>query len=366
MRKSTFILSAIIVILIVVGIVMYSKRTVSLTTTDTITPTTVVVTNTEPAPEPNPTRQGGVPTAVTSARAVPTDTTVVMTGQVTPNGASTRYWYQYGLTNNLGKLTTSQIIGSGYASLTAPTYLIGLTKDTTYYYRLVAENAFGASLGAIYSFKTTHNLSAPVGNIPTVKTASASAITTTGGTLNGQVTANKAATTYWFEYGKNADLGNTTASVLIRDTSVLYPANVTLTNLEAATTYYFRLNAQNQFGTVNGQTLNFKTGSAGTTVAPVVVTKSASAIATSSAVAHGTVTPGGLETTYWAEYSTDGSFATNVTRSTEKKSAGAGLKAISVDLTLPNLTTKTNYYFRVVAENTIGIVHGNRLSLKTK
>jgi len=92
--------------------------------------------------------------------------------------------------------------------------------------------------------------------------------------------------------------------------------------LAPATTYYFRLNAQNSFGTTNGSILNFKTSGPPLTVSvPVVTTQVAGAVATTTATLRGTVNPVGAQTTY---------------------------------------------YYRMVAQNAGGIVRGAALSFKTK
>lgn len=231
--------------------------------------------NASPLPEVNifpstnttqvPPRESSVPIVLTNQAAIPTDTTVVLTGNVTPNGAFTSYWYEYGTSPNLGNKTTSQMIGSGFAAIPAPAYISGLTKDTTYHFRLNAQNQFGTVAGAQYSFRTTQGVPPPVGSTPKATTLPESTITRTTVTLNGEVIPNKSTTQYWFEYGVTADLGNTTAFVSVGDGGAVVPVSVRLSDLNPSTTYYFRLNAQNRFGTVNGAIVNFKTSGPATT-----------------------------------------------------------------------------------------------------
>lgn len=255
MNKNTTLVLGIVAILIIGGAILYSTRnkttTVPVDSTPAVQTTTTINTN--------PARQPGVPVLVTDSQAVPTDTTVVVTGSVTPNGAFTNYWYEYGLTSNLGSKTSAQNIGSGYYSVHTPAYIVGLTKDTTYYFLLMAENQYGKVAGAQYSFKTTHGVSAPVGSRPSVRTFSASEISSTNATLNGEVTPNGAETYYWFEYGLTSDLGSANISVSLGNSSTKLTGALALTDLKPLTTYYFRVDAQNKFGTVNGTILNFKT-----------------------------------------------------------------------------------------------------------
>lgn len=159
----------------------------------------------------------------------------------------------------MGSKTSNQTIGSGFVAIQAPGYITNLVKNTTYYFRLVAENQYGKVVGSQYSFKTTEGTPAPVGNAPTTKTVSASGVSRTTSNLNGEVNPNKASTQYWFEYGKTTELGNTSSFESSGDGNAKISVSISLSNLQPLTTYYFRLNAQNQFGTINGSILSFKT-----------------------------------------------------------------------------------------------------------
>lgn len=256
MNKNTTLVLGIIAILIIGGIILYSVRNKTASVPDDTTSTVQTTTTTTTT---NPTRQSGVPILITSSKVAPSDTTVIVISSVNPNGAFTNYWYEYGNTANLGSRTANQSVGSGYSSIPTPGYITGLTKDTTYYFKLVAENQNGKVAGTQYSFKTTLGTPAPVGSIPSVKTISASGISRTTANLNGEVTPNKAETEYWFEYGTTSDLGETSALVALGNSSVKSIGALPLSGLTPLTTYYFRVNAQNQFGTVNGTILNFKT-----------------------------------------------------------------------------------------------------------
>lgn len=309
----------------------------------------------------------GKPVPTTNSTVAPSDTTAVVTGTVMPGGAITAYWYEYGTTKDLGKKTAVQVVGSGYTAISTPGYITGLAKNTTYYFRLVAQNSFGNVYGETKTLTTTSFSSAPVGSIPTVSTSPASGITSASATLKGTVNPNKASTQYWFEIGKNGTLGGITTFTSVGDGSSLVPASVTASNLEAGTTYYYRINAQNQYGTVNGAILTFKT--AGKLIqalpaVPVVTTQVTSAITASNATVNGTVNPYGTETSYLFEYATSASFAQ--AKTTQKKSAGAVSTTVSVQATLTGLKTNTTYYVHIVAENPGGKVTGESQTFQTK
>ncbi len=203
--------------------------------------------------------QSTIPTAITNSAVSPTDTTAIVNGSVNPKGSFTSYWYEYGKTSELGSKTSTQTMGSGFVTIQAPGYITNLTKNTTYYFKLVAENQNGRVAGSQYTFKTTEGTPAPLGSAPTTKTISANGVSRTTANLNGEVTPNQNDTQYWFEYGTTAELGNTTAFSAVGDGKVKVPVSISLSDLKPLTTYYFRINAQNQFGTINGSILNFKT-----------------------------------------------------------------------------------------------------------
>ncbi len=160
----------------------------------------------------------------------------------------------------MGKQTVKQTVGSGRVAILAPGYITGLTKSTTYYYRLVAENQYGKSTGSQLTLKTSGTATpTPVaGKVPTAKTFPANEITKTTASLRGEVNPNKGTTQYWFEYGRTNKLGNTTAFVSLGDGAASIVATAQ-PKLQPNTTYFFRVNAQNEFGTVNGAVMSFKT-----------------------------------------------------------------------------------------------------------
>lgn len=363
-KTTTMVVGGIVAVVIIIGGLVFYGTSTTIPSSTTATSTSDVVTNTGQTTTPNPTP--GAPIASTNSTSFPTETTMVVSGTVIPNGAFTNYWYEFGKTESFGSKTSSQTVGSGYTTIPAPAYITGLTKDTTYFFRLVASNQYGTVTGSQYTFQTTHGVEPPVGSAPGVKTLTATGISRNTANINGEVTPNKAATQDWFEYGKTPNLGNTTAFVSVGDGSVKVPASISLTDLEPATTYYFRLNAQNKFGTINGAILNFKTAGPPAPTAPAVTTVSATKVTTSASTLRGTVNPNGVETTYWFEYSTDAQFNSALLKNTPQMSAGAGTNMTSVSADVSSLDRSTTYYFRIVAQNSLGTVRGDRNTFETK
>ena len=364
MSNNALIAVILVIVVIFAGVVFFDDiKRGFMSDTATTTPNVVGT----PSPTSTDDNDPAAPLVVTLKTANPTETTSVLIGTVNPNGALTSYWYEYGTRESLGSKTAKQLLGSGYTVLPATAYVTQLTADTTYHFRLVAENTYGKVEGATYTFQTTRGVPPPVGSAPTVKSLAANKIERTAATLNGEVTPNKAATQYWFEYGRSTNLGNTIALAPAGDGITKVLESVSLTNLDPVTTYYFRINAQNQFGTVNGAILNFKTlGPEATRAIPALITRNATAVGSSTATLRGTVDPNGDSTQYWFEYSTDSLFAEASLRTTDKFSAGNGGSPDLYSKVISGLTTKTTYFYRIVAQNSFGTARGSSASFRTK
>lgn len=354
MNKNVAIIGGIIVIVLLIGGVLYAISPKGESPVATTTPTGV-----------GTQAEAAAPTATTDSSVAATNSTAVLSGTVNPKGAFTAYWYEYGTSRSFGTNSAKQTLGSGYVATPAPGYVTGLAKDTTYFFRLVAENSLGTTEGATYSFKTSQNTPAPVGGVPTATTLAASGVERSAAHLKGQVVPNKIATKYWFEYGTTANLGSVTSLQSVGDGSVAVAAESAVNALASGTTYFYRINAQNKFGTVNGSILTLKTlGSVAS--APVVATDPITDVATTTATLSGTVNPRGAATMYWFEYSTDSLLGSVLLTSTAKTAAGSGTGVMQVDADISGLGSNTTYYARLVAENSVGLVRGDKETFKTK
>ena len=193
------------------------------------------------------------PSAVTGAASSITATGASVAGTVNAHGQATAYTIEYGTTTSFGSITAPQSAGSGTAGLAVTVPMGGLSPGTTYYYRLVATNATGTTVGAMMSFTT-------VPAAPTVVTGAASAVTSTGATLSGTLNPRNGTTTFTFEYGTNTSLGHITAVDRVPATpAVSRTVSLPVTGLTPATTYLYRLVATNANGTTTGAVMSFKT-----------------------------------------------------------------------------------------------------------
>ncbi len=82
--------------------------------------------------------------------------TAQLQAQLNPHGAATAYHFEYGPTAAYGSVapTPDASAGEGVEAATVTEPIQGLSPDTTYHYRVVAQNQFGESRGADQTFTT--------------------------------------------------------------------------------------------------------------------------------------------------------------------------------------------------------------------
>jgi hypothetical protein len=175
------------------------------------------------------------PTAKTGSATQVKPNSALLSGTVNPNGASTTYYFQIGLTNSYGAATAPVSAGAGVKAKGVSRPVGALVQGTTYHYRLVATNQFGTTVGADRAFKTTGH--APPGAV----TGGAVRLATTGATLTGAVFTGSESTTWYFQWGTSTVYGqNTTAQKLAPSTTAQLAVSP-LYLLTPGTIYHYRL-----------------------------------------------------------------------------------------------------------------------------
>jgi uncharacterized repeat protein (TIGR01451 family) len=113
--------------------------------------------------------------------------------------------------------------------------------------------------------------SSPCVGVPTVVTNPATAMTTTGATLNGSVSSNGASTTVSFDYGLTVAYGTNIAATpsSLAAAAANTAVSATVAGLTCGTTYHFRAKGVNSYGTTNGNDRTFVTSAC--PPAPMVV-----------------------------------------------------------------------------------------------
>jgi streptogramin lyase len=190
-------------------------------------------------------------------------------GQITPEGDVTDF--TYGLTVNAGPMD----IAAGpdgslwFTESTAPGRIGQITVDgeiTEHSNGLIAIlNPWGIAPGPDGNmWFTGNNIPGLVGRItlpPLVRDAGPDEITTTSARLRGKVRANSQATEYSFEYGPTTSYGHETPETYAGSSYDLNLMTATIDGLEPATTYHYRLVAENDAGETKGADRVFTTAS---------------------------------------------------------------------------------------------------------
>ncbi len=363
MNKGAIVSIVAVVAVVIIAIFAIQHKNTTLSPEATSTPSGAEVT---PAPPGTVPSTAGAPVVQTSNNAAASNSTAVVSGQVTPNGAQTTYWYEYGKSTALSSKTSAQSIGSGFRSIPAPGYITGLSASTHYFFRLSAKNSFGTVNGTTYEFTTSATGSPPAGAAPAAQTTAATEVERTTANLHGRVDPNRAETSYWFEYGTNTDMGNTAAFQSAGSGDASVAVSVALSGLKPSTTYFFRVNAQNRFGTVNGATMQFTTKGPPAASAPTVDTTAATNVASTSVTFNGRINPNGAASTYWFEYGEDSLLGHVLGSTTAVQTTNAGNDSMNVSANRSGLTRNTQYYYRLVGRNAQGTTQGDIVSFTTK
>lgn len=349
-----------IVAILAVAIIGYLLISSDSSTSTVNPPITINQTNTgEPA------KKAGAPLVSTNTSPVAWKSSVVVTGTVNPQGAPTTYWFDYGLTSSLGSKTASQGIGSGFGVIPTPAYITGLKAQSEYFIRLSAQNSFGTVSGDTVKF-TTNDKVAPTPALPVVTTSNATDIKNNSVVANGSINPKGFETGYWFEFGTDANLGNLTGYQSAGNGTASANVTATLPNLAPLTKYYYRVNAQNQFGTVAGSVVTVTTAGPAAVSKPTVDTLPANKIESVNATLNGNINPNGADTTYWFEYSTDSKLVDQVIKISGSNPIGIANTKVPVEFLALNLSANTKYYYRAVGQNSAGVTNGDTVSFTTK
>lgn len=289
-----------------------------------------------------------------------TGNTATVSGGVTVVGsqAVSDYGIVYGTSTTPTLSDSKMSLGALSTPKSFTTDLSGLTQNTDYSFRTYVINSGGTVYGSVATFKTLEL------KAPTSTTGIASAITTTGFSMDGKIT--DVGTASVTEFGHCISATNQMPTVADTKTSMGATAAAkdfksVFTALIAGTSYFVRSYATNAVGTSYGDKVEVKTLPL---VAPTVTTGLASAVLAASATMAGSVKTVGTDniTQYGHVWS-----ATNTTPTTADSKTTLGALAIVKDYTsaLTGLTSGTTYNVRSYATNSVGTAYGDVVTFKT-
>jgi DNA-binding beta-propeller fold protein YncE len=304
------------------------------------------------------------PKATTEAATEVKATSAKLNGTVNPEGVATSYYFEYDTSEYKGEATHGTKIpaspksaGSGASNVAVSESPSGLSANTTYHVRLVAESEAGKAYGEDKSFKTP--------GLPKVTTEAATEVHGEFATLNATVNPEGTSTSYWFEYGKNGVFALETTHQLAGSGTSSLAKSAQITSLEIDTPYQFRIVAENEVGTSYGDSEFFRTSKL-----PKAITVAATKVTNSSATLNATVNPEGSATSYWLQYAQEpyesceqiphGPLVPD-----EPVEIGSGTSNVSVSQALSDLSAGSVYHFRVWANNDAGVICGEEKSFTT-
>jgi hypothetical protein len=200
---------------------------------------------------------GPPPDATTgSATAIRTDTATVR-ATIDPNGADTRYRFQYDSADTLGPTspaTQDAVRTEADGPGTVQAVLSGLNPDTTYRYRVIAWHDDDPEHPVTGTERTFTTIAKPL-----VSTGAVRNTTADSATLLGRVDANRSPTTWWFEYGPTTAYGSRTPDAEPQTGSYSHAVSAVIAGLAPGQLYHFRLVAENGAGVTAGGDRPFRT-----------------------------------------------------------------------------------------------------------
>lgn len=165
---------------------------------------------------------------------------VTLAAELSPEGHTTTYRFEYGESESYGQATTvTTLPGSAFSEETVAVPLTGLTPETTYHYRLVAEDSEGHVSDGPDSMFTT----LPVVGI---EGESVTAVTAESATLQAELDPFAAAAVWWVEYGATESYGASTPVQSLASGSSPLSASTFISGLAPAEVYHYRFVARDE------------------------------------------------------------------------------------------------------------------------
>ncbi len=272
-------------------------------------------------------------------------TTATLEGFVNPNESEvTECFFEYGTAPNALTSTAAcaTLPGAGTTPVPVSAEIAGLSETTGYYYRLVAANAHGTTLGDREKLLTLPNR-------PKTNTEPATEVGHTTATLRAFVNPRDSLVEdCHFNWGETPALGNSAPcepSPGAGEESVAVTAH--LSGLHVSTSYYYEVVATNSFGESEAGTNKLTTLP---TVAHAEV-RAPEEVSARSAVLRGVVNPEGTTLTQcFFEYGTTPAFGFSVPCG----ELPSGETFAKVKARLTGLAPGTSYVYRLVVSNGFG------------
>jgi hypothetical protein len=286
------------------------------------------------------------PDVVTGAAINPGHESATLTGEIVPDGGNvTECQFELGTSTSYSTVVPCEQSLPYSSQETVTADVNGLTRESTYHYRLVAANSLASEHGDDRTF-TPHGV---IG----LTTEDATGLTKSGATLNGSFDPNHETTRYYFEWGTDTSYGHVTPTQETPSTTSGSTAvSADLSGLDSYSTYHFRVVAENSLGTSYGDDVVLRTAPPDP---PSVAETAASSITDTSVHLSASVVPNFSDTVYRFQYGPDEAYGAATPTS---EPIGSDQTAHAADADLTGLEPDTTYHFRVIATNFGGSTSG--------
>jgi hypothetical protein len=284
---------------------------------------------------------------------------VTLTGTMIPGGADAHYRFQWGATRQYGQetpLAPGTDAGSGIEPVGASTTVGGLGANTTYHYRIVAENGFGVTYGQAQSFTTP--------GPPRIESEPSTGIGHEEATVHARIDPDGLATSYRVQYGETTSYGSEAPGSSIGSGSEPVAVSVTLKELQLGVTYHYRVVAKNEAATTYGPDQIV------TTLAVASIDQTyATGVSAGAATLHAEINPLGHDTHYYFQYGTQDcqvrpSACTDIPAA-PGEDIGEGETDWEGSQVLAGLEANTTYYYCVLVSNSLGTSEGRERTFTT-
>jgi len=303
-----------------------------------------------------------LPPSIASARTSAVDSEeATLEAQINPNNEATNYTFEYATAEAAGELTgtivkvngASLLEGSSDQTASVPTGAV-LAAGTTYFYRVVAENAQSKIEGkpVVFPVKAVDSFTTP----PTPSATTVTPVTATYAQFHGRLTPlnPNVPAQYHFDYklGSGGCTGEGSTPSIEAGKGAGGEAAATMSadefenGIQPNQEYTVCLVTSNAFGSSQpGPAAHFTT-----LRAPLnILGETVSSVTASEATLKAEINPNNEETTYAFEYATNQAFTDATTVPGASPLEGYGDDSVSAAVT--GLKTGETYYYRVVAEN---------------